>query len=819
MFIFKVKYINNKPPRTVILPYGAGKKQNTKFKHMRYSTASITLLSYLLIALLSSFQPLLSRNSDKNSVENDWPREIKTKKARIVIFQPQVENFTGDLLESRAAIAVTVKKSEGPVFGAAWFENRVSTDKNTRMVSLKELTVTDVKFPDASEEDINSLVKILETEMPKWTIEISLDRLLASMDEESTGYAETKSLNNAAPEIIFSTTNSILVVIDGEPIYKEIEGLSKFQYILNTPFFIATDTKKKDFFLYGDKKWYTTQKLSGNWKVTKRVPDELDQIIKEAEKEKEKSLSSEDLKEYRAEEPIEATIFLRTSPSELIQSDGDPQFGPIEGTQLLYMTNSENDVLMDISSQSYYILVSGRWYTSKSMKDNKWVYVSQDKLPAGFSEIPAESDMGNILASVAGTQEAKEALLENTIPQTATVDRKTATVEVEYDGDPQFKDIDGTEMAYAENTSKSVLKIENKYYCVDDGIWFEANSAKGPWTVSVDVPDDVQDIPPESPVYNVKYVYVYDYTPDVVYVGYTPAYMGSYIYYGCVVYGTGYYYRPWYHHYYYPRPVTYGFGVHYNPYTGWGFSYGISFGWMSVSWGHPHYGGWWGPAGYHYGYRHGYRHGYHHGYNRGYKAGYYAGSRNNRPTQYNNRNLYSNRASGVAQTRPKHRDSSPSNRVAVDNRKQVRPSAQVPGTNDVFTDKAGNVHRRTSDGWQTREDGQWKNSGQGSTDRAKPASPSTREIPTRPSSTQKPANTGNKARPGTTTKPSATQRPANLGSTTRPSTNDTYKNLNKSYESRQRGTQNAQNYRSTQSKSQAAPRKPATRSSGAGRRR
>ena len=726
------------------------------------------------------------------------------------------------------------------------------------MVTLEELTVTDIKFPDASDDDIDKLVEILETEMPKWSIELSLDRLLASMEEGEVGIAEANALNNEAPEIIFTTTNSILVLIDGDPIYKEIEGLAKYQYILNTPFFIATDTQKKVYYLYGDRKWYTSQKLSDTWKATSRVPDELDQIIKESEKEKEKSMSSEDLKEYKSEKPIEASIYIRTKQAELIQSDGEPQFGPIEGTQLLYMTNSENDVLMDISSQSYYLMISGRWYTSKSMSDNNWVYVSQNDLPEEFSKIPADSDMANVLSNVAGTQEAKDALLENTIPQTATVDRKTATVEVDYDGDPQFSDIDGTQMSYAENTSKSVLKISNKYYCVDDGIWFVSNSPNGPWTVSVDVPDDVQDIPAESPVYNVKYVYVYDYTPDVVYVGYTPGYMGSYVYHGCVVYGTGYYYRPWYHHYYYPRPVTYGFGVHYNPYTGWGFAFGVNFGWMSVRIGGPHYGGIWGPGGYHYGYRHGYRPGYHHGYNRGYKAGYYAGSRNNYPSHYNNRNLYSSRPSGVAATQPKHRNTNPSNRVAVDNRKQVRPSTNVPKTNDVFTDKSGNVHRKTDNGWQTRENGQWKDSGQGSGDRSKPTTPSTREIPTRPSTreqpantdnrtrpstttkptntdnrtrpstttkpantdnrtrpstTTKPANTDNRTRPSTTTRPSTNQRPTSSGSTARPSSNDTYKNLNNSYNSRQRGTQKTQNYRSSQPRKQSAPR------SGSGARR
>lgn len=757
-----------------------------------------TILSLVFLCFLLSFHTMAKEPG------NDWPREIDVKKTRIVIYQPQIESFTEDILESRAAIAVISEGSEDPVFGAAWFVSRVFTNLDTRMVTLGELKVTSIKFPDASEENIDKLIKILETEIPKWTIEMSLDRLLASMDEEKATIAEANALKNDAPEIVFSTKPSILVLIDGDPILKEMEGLSQFKYVVNTPFFIVKDMKNNTFFLFGDRKWYTTKDMKDGWHVTTKVPKELDQIVQNSEEEKKKKMSPEELKEYEADKPVDAEIFIRTTPAELIQSEGNPEFGPIEGTQLLYMTNTENDVLMDISTQQYYILISGRWYTSKSMKKNEWNYVPQEKIPVDFSRIPEDSDKGTVLANVAGTPEAQDALLENTIPQTATVERKTATVEVEYDGKPKFKNIEGTKMAYAENTDKSVLKIENNYYCVDDGIWFEADSPEGPWKVSVEVPDEVQDIPPEAPVYNVKYVYVYDYTPEVVYVGYTPGYMGSYVYHGCVVYGTGYYYRPWYHHYYYPRPVTYGFGVHYNPYTGWGFSVGVSFGWMSVSFGRPHYG-WWGPAGY----RHGYRHGYHHGYNRGYMAGYYAGNRNR---AVYNRNLYNNRSSGVARTRPVH-TTGPSNRIAVDNRKQVRPDTKVPRQNDVFTDKSGNVYKKTTDGWHKYDKGNWQKS-DGAATKARPSSPSTRDIPSRPSAGQKPEpkpSTKPATRPSKpSTKPSA--RPSTQPQT-RPAPNNTHNNLNKSYQSRQRGTQRTQSYRSMQSRPSGG-----TRSTG-GRRR
>ena len=130
-----------------------------------------------------------------------------------------------------------------------------------------------------------------------------------------------------------------------------------------------------------------------------------------------------------------------------------------------------------------------------------------------------------------------------------------------------------------------MLKIGDRYYVCDNGVWFAGLTPTGPWAVADSVPDAVQTIPPSAPVYNVRYVHIYDATPQIVYVGYTPGYIGTYRYYGTVVYGTGWYYRPWIGPvYYYPRPYTWGFNVIYNPWTGgWGFALGYSTPFINVS--------------------------------------------------------------------------------------------------------------------------------------------------------------------------------------------------------------------------------------------
>ena len=60
-----------------------------------------------------------------------------------------------------------------------------------------------------------------------------------------------------------------------------------------------------------------------------------------------------------------------------------------------------------------------------------------------------------MLASVPGTPQAQEALIDNSIPQTAEVSRTATTYQATYDGAPKFQPIEGTPLQYAVNTPDS----------------------------------------------------------------------------------------------------------------------------------------------------------------------------------------------------------------------------------------------------------------------------------------------------------------------------------------------------------------------------
>ncbi|MFX5472299.1 hypothetical protein ABTD76_18500, partial [Acinetobacter baumannii] len=83
----------------------------------------------------------------------------------------------------------------------------------------------------------------------------------------------------------------------------------------------------------------------------------------------------------------------------------------------------------------------------------------------------------------------------------------------------------------AENSNITVLQASNlKYYACDKGVWYISDNPNGPYAVANERPQDVDKIPPTNHAYNTRYVYVYESTPDYVYMGYTPGYLGNYVF-------------------------------------------------------------------------------------------------------------------------------------------------------------------------------------------------------------------------------------------------------------------------------------------------
>ena len=55
-------------------------------------------------------------------------------------------------------------------------------------------------------------------------------------------------------------------------------------------------------------------------------------------------------------------VIVTTTPTELIVTDGAPDWAPLQGTNLLYVKNTTGNVFKDLNDQNTYVLVTGRWF-------------------------------------------------------------------------------------------------------------------------------------------------------------------------------------------------------------------------------------------------------------------------------------------------------------------------------------------------------------------------------------------------------------------------------------------------------------------------
>ena len=539
----------------------------------------------LLILFAVSFAAGQTRTTD-----NGWPRKFPIGSNSVAVYQPQIEEWSGNSFSARAAIAITESAGKQPLYGVLWFAARAEIDKVNRLVTLSDFRVKKINIPMAPEKAA-AFEAGLQARANKQDEVIALDRLLADM---AINHAATNSaayeVKNDPPQIIFSTRPAVLVLIDGTPVLRPVKDTT-LERLINTRMLILRDQLSGKFYLCLMDGWMESQSITGPWIIAGQTPSYLQRTLDPGAK-SEASLAQAVLQN------AVPTIFVSTQPAELLQTQGEPQVAPIEGTELIFVVNSENHIFVHTPSQDHYILVSGRWFKAQSM-NGPWQYVAGERLPADFAKIPVAHKKAAVLVSVPGTPQATEALIANAIPQTATITRSAAALTVNYDGAPQFRSIETTTLAYAANTSIPVIRVDSRtYYAVQNGVWFVASTAVGPWAVATSVPVVIYTIPVSSPLHHITYVKVYGSTPEVVYVGYTPGYYGTIVSSSSVVvYGSGWYYPPYVGAYWYGWPYTYGYGAAFTwgVATGWGLAYGYGSGWWGAA---AYYGpyGWGGVA-------------------------------------------------------------------------------------------------------------------------------------------------------------------------------------------------------------------------------
>ena len=526
-----------------------------------------------------------------------WPRKVQALGRTLLVYQPQVESWNDNQLKLRSAVAIESTDEGEDAFGVIHADARTQVDREQRMVVLQDLAITKADFPTLPEL-ANTLAADVDKEFGSQLRIIPLDRLEASLGIAKANPGGAVAVQNPVPRVIVSQRPAILVPIQGSPVLKPAaDADTPIQRIINTRAVILTTGENQPYYLHLLDGWVTAPTLAGPWVHAEITPAGIDAVASQLAARGEAVLlngnpSTPTVDLLAAGIP---DVYVSQTPTELIVFQGQPELVPIDGTALLRAKNTSADVFVDTDDNSYYALMAGRWYRAPDL-NGPWAFVASTDLPADFKQIPPESPAGVVLSTVAGTPQAREAIIANTIPQTATIPRKGSDGPVftaKFDGPPTIGLLKGTDLEYAVNSETPIIRVGGAmYYALQDGVWFQSPSFNGPWELSTAVPDAIYAIPPSSPLHYVTYVRIYDSTPEVIYEGYTPGYLGTVQSTdGVVVYGTGYDYQPWIGDAWYAAPETFGLAAQpvYNPAAGYAFGFGL--GLATAAMAEPYWGG------------------------------------------------------------------------------------------------------------------------------------------------------------------------------------------------------------------------------------
>jgi hypothetical protein len=549
---------------------------------MRFKANSIvvTVLSLTLVVpavCLSAHSATapIQQASRQNAVtqtaaDRGWPRGYSLpNEAQVVIYEPQIANWDEQKhLAAYAAVSHVAKGEQKPALGTIRLEADTEVALEQRLVKFSSLKITESNFQTLTKDQTREIVTEVEKNLPQEDRVIALDRVLAYVDKSTVNPKNVEGLKADAPRIIITQSPSVLVNFDGQPIWSPIKD-NELKFAVNTNWDLFQHAPTGMYYLRQDTTWLRAIDLQGNWSSAGKLPESFSKLP-----------DDDNWKEVRANLPgatvkQKPKVYVTTDPTELILINGEPNYVPVPNTGLLWISNTESDLFRLGKDGPVYYLVAGRWFSAPGL-GGAWTFASPD-LPEDFKRISLEHPRSRVLASVPGTQQAAEAVVLAQIPQFARVNKKEITApEVIYQGEPQFEIIQGTQLQRAANTDKDVIKFGEMYYLCYQGVWFVANSPTGAWTLAESVPKEIYAIPPNSPSHSVTYVALQEDENAndewITYAAY-PGYTGVMVGWGCAVWGTGWYYPPYYwsggyYPIYYPYWRTYGYGAWYNAYTG-----------------------------------------------------------------------------------------------------------------------------------------------------------------------------------------------------------------------------------------------------------
>jgi hypothetical protein len=235
-----------------------------------------------------------------------------------------------------------------------------------------------------------------------WTRVSNLSKEFSKLPD-SGRFADVKKMvpppqvaNPIVPQVFYSTVPAEVILFDGHPTYTEIPG-TQLVYANNTdsPVFVYSATQTYYYLAAG--RWFSAQRLTGPWTFASlNLPPDFAHIPLS-------SPASAILASVPGTSQAKDSVLIAQIPTVMVLNPataaaqakvvytGDPQFVPIEGTTLLYATNTPDKVIQ--VGDIYYLCLQGVWFMSTTPQ-GPWTTASS--VPQVIYTIPPSSPVYNV---------------------------------------------------------------------------------------------------------------------------------------------------------------------------------------------------------------------------------------------------------------------------------------------------------------------------------------------------------------------------------------------------------------------------------------
>jgi len=267
-----------------------------------------------------------SATASGQSTDSSWPREKYSNGARLIIYQPQVDDWKNfQDLSWRMAVSLTPKSGK-TVLGVVEMKGNTTIDNVAKQVDISNPQVTGTYFPSLNGATKEKMDQLFKTFVPP-TFSISLHSLIASTPKKKAPAG--MQLNNDPPKIFVGYRPSILLSVNGEPVLSVVPN-TNLQFVVNTQWPLFFDQGSSTYYLAVGQQWLTANKLDGQWSATKQLPAEMSKVPQD----KEWSALKTFIPPPANTKNVTPEVFYSDKPAEIVLFDGQPVYSPIPDTQL-----------------------------------------------------------------------------------------------------------------------------------------------------------------------------------------------------------------------------------------------------------------------------------------------------------------------------------------------------------------------------------------------------------------------------------------------------------------------------------------------------